>query len=92
MSQADASGTTTLLDLVTRRAARDRIAAHLDALGATERLTQVLAVTGSNVGALYELVGGGEPLTMLDLVPEGESGTVILEGRNSLPAFSRFQK
>jgi hypothetical protein len=92
MTQADASGTTTLLDLVLRRAARDRIAAHLDALGATERLAQVLAVTGSNVGALYELVGGGEPLTMLDLVPEGETGTVILEGRNSLPAFSRFQK
>ncbi len=81
-----------LLELLQSGAKRERIASHLDALGSTERLAQVLAVTGPLVGQLYDRVGGAEPLTMTDLVPEGETGTVILEGRNSLPAFSRFQK
>jgi hypothetical protein len=81
-----------LLELVRSGATRERIASHLDALGSTERLAQVLAVTGSLVGKLYDLVGGGEALALTDIVPENETGTVILEGRNSLPAFSRFQK
>lgn len=47
---------------------------------------------GKNVGRLYDAVAGGEPLTLADFVPGGERGTVIFEGRNSLPAFSSFQK
>jgi hypothetical protein len=82
----------TLSDLVRRRARRDQIAAHLDALDRAERLEQVLAVRGSLVGRLYDAVGGAEPLTLEDFVPAGEQGTVVFEGRNSLPMFSRFQK
>lgn len=83
---------TSLSGLVRARASRREIAAFLDGLRPEDRLSQVLAVTGSAVGKLYDLVDGGEPLALTDLVPEDEKGTVILEGRNSLPTFSRFQK
>ncbi len=88
---APASGQS-LADLVKRRAKREEIAAYLDGLGPNERLEQVLAVRGSLVGKLYDAVGGGEPLTLEDFVPAGDTRTVIFEGRNSLPTFSRFQK
>lgn len=81
-----------LSGLVRARASARSIAAHLDSLSAEERLSQVLSITGSSVGKLYDLVAGSEPLTLADIVPEDEKGTVILEGRNSLPTFSRFQK
>ncbi len=82
----------TLVDLVRRRASREDIAAHLDALPASQRLEQVVAVGTGLVGRLYDAVGGGEPLTLADFVPEGDTRTVVFEGKNSLPAFSRFQK
>jgi hypothetical protein len=82
----------TLQDLLTRRASQKTIEAHLDALLPRERLDAVLAVTGAQVGKLYDAVLGSRPLTLEDFVPPGETGTIIFEGRNSLPAFSRFQK
>jgi hypothetical protein len=81
-----------LAALVRRRAKRDEIAAYLDGLSPNDRLEQVLAIRGRLVGKLYDAVGGGEPLTLDDFVPSGETRTVIFEGRNSLPTFSRFQK
>ncbi len=84
--------TQSLRDLLRQNASRDAIARFLDALPAQRRLEQVTAVGGSLVGKLYDAVGGGEPLTLNDFVPEGDTGTVILEGKNSLPAFTRFQK
>ncbi len=87
-----ASAKTTLGELVRHRATRAEIAAHLDGLPASERLAQVLDVRGGMVGKLYDAVGGGAPLTLEDFAPEGDTRTVIFEGRNSLPAFSRFQK
>jgi hypothetical protein len=71
--------------------ARD-LEAHLDGLAAPERLAQVLAVTGKGVRRLYEAVGGGAVPTLEELIPDGAEGVVIYEGRNSLAAFSRFQK
>jgi hypothetical protein len=70
------------------------ISAHLDALSPEERLAQVLAVTGSRVGKLYDAVEGGPAVTVADWFPPAtsEGKTIILEGRNSLPSFSRFQK
>lgn len=82
-----------LRELLGKGASREDIAAHLDRLPARDRLEQVLDVTGKNVGRLYDAVAGGPSLTLTDLAPEGEKGTVILEGRNSLPGpVSRFQK
>jgi hypothetical protein len=90
---AASSGTSARLsDLVKRRALRQDIADHLNALTSSERLEQVIAVGGSLVGRLYDAVGGGEPLTLEDFVAEDDTRTVIFEGKNSLPAFTRFQK
>ncbi|HTJ84890.1 MAG TPA: hypothetical protein VL400_24400 [Polyangiaceae bacterium] len=86
------SSSTTLVDLVRRRARREEIAAYLDDLSHAARLEAVIAVGGSLVGRLYDAVGGGPALTLDDFVPPGETGTVIFEGKNSLPAFTRFQK
>lgn len=81
-----------LSELLARKPGWQAIAAHLDALPADERVRQVLAVTSRGVKALYEAVAGSPVLTFDDFVPAGESGTVIFEGRNSLPLFTRFQK
>ncbi|MFO0549649.1 MAG: hypothetical protein U0271_14755 [Polyangiaceae bacterium] len=81
-----------LSDMVRRNASRETIASFLDAQTVARRLELVLAVRGSLVGKLYDAVGGGEPWSPEDIVPADEMGTVILEGRNSLPAFTRFQK
>jgi hypothetical protein len=71
--------------------ARD-LEGHLDGLPAAERLEQVLAVTGRGVKRLYEAVAGGTPATLEELIPASTKEVVIYEGRNSLAAFSRFQK
>ena len=81
-----------LLSLVKTGASRQSIANHLDALTAGERLANVLAVRGKNLGKLWDAVAGADALRLTDLVPEGERDTIIFEGRNSLPAFTRFQK
>ncbi len=80
--------------MLSRGARHDEIAAHLDALPATERLAQVLAITGSSVGKLYDAVAGAPPISVAEFCPPelAERKTLIYEGRNSLPAFSRFQK
>jgi hypothetical protein len=81
-----------LADLIRGGASREAIARHLDGLSSSERVAQVRSIGHGLVGKLYEAVAGGDPLTMNDLVPEGETGTVIFEGKNSLPAFTLFQK
>jgi hypothetical protein len=66
----------------------------LDALAPDERRAQVLALRGAEVGRLYRAVAGGRTLALDDFVPASAANeeTSIFEGRNSLPAFSRFQK
>jgi hypothetical protein len=82
----------TLAALLRSGATRRAIESHLDGLAPYARVEQVTSVGGHLVGKLYDAVAGGEPLTLEDFVPRGENGTVIFEGKNSLPAFSRFQK
>lgn len=78
--------------LVASSAGHEAIAAHLDGLTPYQRNQDVLALSGKEVGKLYEAVKGAPRLTQEEIVPKGERGTVIFEGRNSLPAFSSFQK
>lgn len=78
--------------MIRRGARRDDIASFIASLKPSLRVEQVLAVQGRLVGKLYDAVGGAEPLALEDIVPADERGTIILEGRNSLPAFTRFQK
>jgi hypothetical protein len=88
---ASASASTLARLLQTGASARD-IDAHLDALAPAARLEQVLAVSGRGVKRLYDAVAGGTPPSLEEMVPEGHQGTRIFEGRNSLAAFTRFQK
>lgn len=71
--------------------ARD-IESCLDVLSPAARLEEVLAVTGRGVKRLYDAVAGGAAPTLDELLPVGTEGARIYEGRNSLAAFSRFQK
>lgn len=80
--------------LVERGAPAVDLAAHLDALSSDQRVQSVAMVRGPLVGRLYSLVGGAGRLGLGDLVDEAvpAGATVTYQGRNSLPAFSRFQK
>lgn len=71
-----------------------RISAHLDGLSSGARLEQVLGITGKRVGKLYDAVKDAPAIGIDDFFPKETPGgqTVIFEGRNSLPAFTRFQK
>jgi hypothetical protein len=89
---SSASPPNTLARLLEGRATAREIEAHLDALAPAARLEEVLAITGRGVKRLYEAVEGGTPASLDELVAPGTEGVVIFEGRNSLAAFSRFQK
>jgi len=70
------------------------LAEHLDGLRGPERVAEALALRGKWVRRLYDALAEAPPLTIEELVPPSAppSATFIFEGRNSLPAFSRFQK
>jgi hypothetical protein len=81
-----------LTELLARHPSRHAIEEHLDALGPRARVSEVLALRGRSIKQLYHAAAGAAPIQLSDIVPADETGTVILEGRNSLPAFSGFQK
>jgi hypothetical protein len=81
-----------LTRLVADRASGKEIARFLEGLSPRERVEQVTAIGGRGVAYLYDAAKGAEPLQLEDMVPATESGTVIFEGKNSLPLFTRFQK
>jgi hypothetical protein len=81
-----------LVSLLASRASAKEIAGFLDGLAPSARLEQVLAVKGRDVGRLYHAVADAPPVTLEEIVPQGAKGTLIYEGRNSLPMFTRFQK
>jgi hypothetical protein len=81
-----------LPNLLESGASAKEIESFLDGLPPAARLQQVLAVTGRGVKHLYDAVRDAPTVTLEELVAQGRKGTVIYEGRNSLPLFSRFQK
>lgn len=88
----DASTRPSLRRLLDGRAKADEITRFLDGLPPNERVEEVLSITGKGVGELYDAMEGGQPASLDEFIPPDERGTVIYEGRNSLPLFSRFQK
>lgn len=70
------------------------IGAYLDELPAARRVEEVRSLRGRLVGVLYDLAKGTAALALSDLVADSTpaGATVAFEGRNSLPAFSKFQK
>lgn len=81
-----------LANLLRAGAPAKDIEAYLDGLPAAARVEEVLGITGSGVKRLYEAVKGAPTVTLEEFLPKSHQGTLIYEGRNSLPAFSRFQK
>ena len=84
--------TPSLTSLIDRGAPAAELAAHLDGLPEADRIVEVVSCGGRRIGKLYELVQGGPPATLADLYPDGATGTVTHEGRNSMALFNRFQK
>src|SRR3989442_10334145 len=74
---------------------RRAIAAFLDGLSHVERIEAMRALGGARLQArLYAAVAGAPRVILTDLVPPDAPplGEVIFEGKNSLPAFTLFQK
>ena len=86
--------TTRLMRLLSERASRETIREHLDGLSPRDRVQEALSLHGDQVGQLYDATAGGPPLSLTDFVPASvaDGTTIIFEGRNSLPSFTRFQK
>jgi len=74
---------------------REAIAALLDGVGHFERMEAITSLGGPTLqGRLWAAVAGGPPVTQADLVPPDAPPLreVIYHGKNSLPAFTLFQK
>lgn len=70
------------------------IAALCDAASHAERVSALAALGRREQRALYRATEGFRPLRLVDLVPAAtpDAGEVRHHGRNTLPAFTRFQK
>lgn len=66
----------------------------MNGLSSGRRLDEMLSIKHGAVGKLYRAVSDAPAIGKNDFLPEGtkDGEMVIFEGRNSLPAFSRFQK
>jgi hypothetical protein len=93
-SEGTRTSRSTLREMVERGAPALDVSAFLDDLSPDRRIDQVLQVRGSLIRRMYDLAGGGAGLTLDDMAPSSTpaGATITYEGRNSLPAFSRFQK
>jgi hypothetical protein len=84
-----------LSQLVNGVADRATIAAFLDGLASGQRVAAIRALSGARVQArLWAAVADAPRVTLADLVPTDASplAEVIYEGKNSLLAFTTFQK
>jgi hypothetical protein len=65
----------------------------LDTSGHTARVLAIRGMNAKQLATLFEACADSDPLTLDDFVPPGEAMTeVIHDGKNSLPAFTSFQK
>jgi hypothetical protein len=81
--------------LTAERPDREAIAHHLDGLGASERAEAIRALAGPRLQRrLWDAVADALPVTLGDLVPVDSPplDQIVYEGKNSLPAFTLFQK
>jgi len=70
------------------------IASLLDGAGHAERVTAIRTLGRREQRALYQAVDGFAPLRLLDLVPAATGALVPVrhQGKNTLPAFTHFEK
>jgi hypothetical protein len=81
--------------LATERPAREPIAELLDDGSHADRMEAITSLGGTALqGRLWNAAAGGPPVTQADLVPPDAPPLreVIFHGKNSLPAFTLFQK
>lgn len=83
-----------LRDLIRAKATIQDIASHLDALDQVERLGEVFALSGVDQEHLYDGAADAPALDLDYFVPAvvADGSEVIHHGKNSQPAFRRFQK
>lgn len=81
----------TFSDLIARGADPKTIEAHLDALDPATRVVEVRATSGTLQEKVWRLVKGHAPARMEVFCGETDQ-TVIYSGKNSLPAFTIFEK
>ena len=83
----------TLNALITAHAQIATIAQHLDGLSPAERVAECRALGGKQLAQLWEVAKGGAQLALEDFVPAASEGTPVrFCGKNSLPAFTHFEK
>lgn len=70
------------------------LAQHLDALAPDERVAQCRGLSGAAQKRLWQVCAGAPAFTLDNLVPAslGEGKQVIYAGKNSLLAFTHFEK
>src|SRR5947209_18992215 len=70
------------------------LAKHLDSLSPEDRVAQTRALGKKQQKRLWDLCAEAPPFTLEDLVPPslGEGQTVIYAGKNTLGAFTHFEK
>jgi hypothetical protein len=92
---AVATQSTTLSDLLAASdVTQSQLAAHLDSLDAETRAREIRALSGKAQKRLWQVCAGAPAFTLDDLVPQStpEGQTIIYAGKNSLPAFTWFEK
>jgi len=74
--------------------ALEEITAHLDKLSSSDRVLQVINLGKKHQMKLWEIAADSKPLDLNYLVPKNAPPLDYFpfEGKNSLPAFKRFQK
>ncbi|HUT53712.1 MAG TPA: hypothetical protein VM658_09990 [bacterium] len=86
---------TTLKELLNRPSVKlPEVALHLNNLNHPERVAQVLALSKKEQVKLWEIAEKSKPLTLEYVVPRDAQPLQFFpfEGKNSLPAFTHFQK
>lgn len=77
-----------------RQVAIREFSEYLDELSQAERIRQAISLSADQQTALWDAAAGFRPVTIEDIVPadRGPLEQVIHHGKNSLPAFTKFQK
>jgi hypothetical protein len=72
----------------------DVIAAHLDALDAEARVSEIRSLGRAQQARLFDASAGYKTISLDDIVPRDRAPMeeVVHHGKNSLPAFSHFAK
>lgn len=95
-AEVEASSRATLAELLGRESPdRRAIAAYLDSLTHAERMAEVTQLSGPKLQRrLWTAVADAAVVTLADMVPTDSAPLreVIFHGKNSLPAFTLFQK